>query len=244
MTRKGSLLIATPAYGRIISMEYFNGILSTISTNIEGWERTVKLIGNESLVQRARQYFAKYAMEKKFDKLLFIDADIGFTGEDVKRLVLHDKLVVGGTYPLKQIPPILNFNTLPDHDISDIPNHRSLDGLKKLNAKYGVGGGLLEVRHVPTGFLCIDVEVFRRLENFVPGYSGRAYSKAQEFEKIPEFFPVRVRDGILESEDWAFCTLCRDHGIKVYLDTEVVVSHTANVIIDVHHELGVRCGGK
>lgn len=218
------LLIATPAYGRVVSMEYLNGIISLISTRIEGWQKNIKVIGNESLIQRARQYCAKYAMENNFNKMLFIDADIGFTGDDVKKIVLHDKQVVGGTYPVKKVPPRLNFNALPDHDVSDIPDYRSLNGMKKLYEKYGVGKGLLEVKHVPTGFLCVDVKVFRELAKYVPSYSGLGY-RAEQYEHIPELFPVRVKDGILESEDWSFCTLCREHGIKVHLDTEVVLTH-------------------
>jgi hypothetical protein len=228
-----SFLIATPAYGGMLSMTYFNGIISLSSTRIEGWQKSIKVTANESLIQRIRQYFAKFAMEFNYDKLLFIDADIGFTGEDVKKLILQDKPVVGGTYATKKLPPRLNFNPLPEHDLKDIPNFQSFEGMKKLYEKYGVGGGLLEVMHVPTGFLCIDVNVLRELEKYVPSYSGIGYGSDQ-FERIPEFFPVRIKDGRFESEDWAFCSLCREHGIKIYLDTEVVVSHTANIVIDVH----------
>jgi hypothetical protein len=236
-----TLLIATPAFGGLITTEYFNGIIDLMSTRMERWQKRIRVLSNESLIQRARQFLAKYAMEANCDKLLFIDADIGFTGEDVKKIISHDKLVVGGTYPIKALPPRLNFNVLPDNDVSDIPKHQSLEGIKKLYEKYGIGEGLLEVRHVPTGFLCIDVKVLRQLEKIVPSYSGRGY-RAESYEEIPEFFPVKAKNGVLESEDWAFCTLCREQGIKIYLDTEVVLSHTANIIIDVHQELGFVSG--
>jgi hypothetical protein len=236
-----TFLIATPAYGGLISMEYFNSIINLSSTRIEGWQKSIKIIGNESLIQRARQYYAKFAMEFNYDKLLFIDADIGFTGEDVKKIILHDKPVVGGTYPTKKLPPRLNFNVLPEHDVKDIPHCQSLNGIKMLYEKYGISDDLLEVRHLPTGFLCIDVNVLRELEKHVPSYSGVGYG-ADQFEKIPELFPVRVKDGAFESEDWSFCTLCREHGIKIYLDTKVVLSHTGNIVIDVHSKTGIISG--
>lgn len=227
------VLVATPAYGSLVTLNYLNGIISLLTTKIDGWLFAFRNIGNEALIQRARQFLAQYAIANDFDKLLFIDADIGFSGEDVKRIINHDKPVVGGLYPVKKIPPYLNFNPLPGHDLKEFGKINDLDGIKKYAAKYGDSQELVEVVHVPTGFLCIDVSVLKQVSGSVPAYKNSKSSGYPDIGKIPELFPVRIKNGALESEDWAFCSLCRENNIKIYLDTRIILTHSANIVVDI-----------
>ena len=70
-----------------------------------GVKATVKPIGNESLITRARNCLFSDFMdsEENYTHLLFIDADIGFTSMDVMKLLKCDKPLVGATYPHKNI---------------------------------------------------------------------------------------------------------------------------------------------
>jgi hypothetical protein len=230
---KRKVLIATPAYGSLITVNYLNGVIDLLTSKIDNWLFGFFPMGNEALIQRGRQFLAQYAVVKGYDKLLFIDADLGFTNTDIIRIINHNKPVVGGTYPVKRIPISLNFNPLPSQKTSEISNVHSPEGFKQFVTKYADHDGLIEVTHIPTGFMCVETSVFRQLAKVVPSYQSGKISGYPEIGQIPEVFPVRVKNGFLESEDWAFCSLCQDNGIKVYLDSQVLLTHAANIVLDV-----------
>src|SRR5207253_10033144 len=92
--------------------------------------------------------------------------------------------------------------------------------------------GEIEVQHIPTGFMMIDVSVFKQLAGLVPFYINKdGYGDMPN--KVSDFFPVRVHNGVMESEDWAFCTICRENGIPIYLNTNIICDHTGSYTFDV-----------
>ena len=59
---------------------------------------------NESLITRARNELARMFLDdEKFTHLMFIDSDIYFEHDSVDRLYSHDKSIVCGLYPKKEI---------------------------------------------------------------------------------------------------------------------------------------------
>ena len=63
-------------------------------------------MGNESLITRARNTIVTmmlYQTDYVSTHLLFIDSDIGFSAENIQRLLQADKDVVCGIYPRKHI---------------------------------------------------------------------------------------------------------------------------------------------
>jgi hypothetical protein len=243
------VLIATPAYGGLVTTGLMNSILA-VMTNKEvrsKYEIHIATIGNDALVQRARQELVKIAMEQKVNKILFIDADIIFSSEDFLNVVdqvdfENGQHIVGGTYRKKSNEQVLNFNidTNIELDIrnkwDNIPASKPA-GFRILKQEYADKNGLVPALHLPTGFLCIDMQVFEELKPHVNNYvSDRRdntkmfYSQDERDQlKVWEFFPVMVNNHILESEDWAFCTIANKHGFKCFLQTRVVVGHIANL---------------
>lgn len=208
---KPKLLIATPAYGGLFTLQYVESLLGV--QNFFGRERIpvgTYFMGNESLITRARNACATLAMEK-FDKLLFIDSDVGFKEEDVAKLYYSEKRIVGGLYPHKTYPITLNYNPL-------------------LGATDIEVGGEVEVDHIATGFLMIDCSVFRELAKKTPKYSS-SHIKGQSREYY-DFF--RCGAGLLESaqdylsEDWYFCETAKRLGIKSYANLSVTLTHTGS----------------
>jgi hypothetical protein len=97
-------MVATPMYGGMCTGHYLNGILSLTArmrqVNVPVYYGYMM---NESLITRARNELARIFIEKGQDYLMFIDADIQFTGQDVATLMAADKDIICGIYPKKEV---------------------------------------------------------------------------------------------------------------------------------------------
>lgn len=227
------ILISTPCFGGLLTDKYvasMNVCLAHAAQEglITDWQ--IHYQGTESLIPRGRDRSANLFMELQFDKLLTIDADISWTYEDFRRIITSDKDVVGGIYPLKCFPLVANFNPLPDKGMEFFSTHRGLDlsALEGFTAKYAdPETGEAEVRHVPTGFMCVTKRVFDKLAETAPVY--RSFQPdTGENKSFFQFYPSGVHGSEYESEDWAICRLASDAGFKVYINTKVLLGHTGN----------------
>lgn len=224
-----SVLIATPAYGGMLTYQYVCGLTKTFAHFFTvGQRHSAYWLSNESLIPRGRNRCAYRALTGGFDKLLFIDADIGFEPADVERLLTSKKRLVGGLYPAKAYPIELMMNSLPEHEETFSFRARTREQLQDLGAKYGNERGEVEVRHLPTGFMLIDCSVFKQLEKHVPQYPTILEGTKEEV-LMHDFFPSGVNPETkqYESEDWAFCSLVRKHlQCGVWASTKTVLTHT------------------
>lgn len=189
----------------------------------DGWNVSVKMTANESLINRGRNTDSTEALIFGFNKILFIDSDIIFDYAKVRLLLDSGKEIIGGTYAVKAFPVTLNFNPLPDQcDL--FSQNRQQENYFQWVEKYADSEGVAEVRHVPTGFLLVDTRVLAKLSHKVPWY--RSFDTARkQHENYYEFFPTSVVGEQLLSEDWGFCHVARENGFKVHLQTRAVVGH-------------------
>jgi hypothetical protein len=237
------LLIGTPAYGGMLTINYAISMIESTRNFIrDKVDFHVYALGNESLINRGRNTIANFAMQGDYDKLLFIDSDIGWTYDDLCFVLNSNKPIIGGTYPMKAFPMSLNFNPMPGQ--FEVFEHTEADGTKtyrKTIDKYDLycqqfadkTSGEVEVLHVPTGFMAINVkQVFGALKDKVATYDSHDF-RTGKLQVMHDFFPVRVKDRVLESEDWAFCSIAREAGIPVFLQTKVVLSHVGNYTFDI-----------
>lgn len=224
------ILVSTPAHGGQL-YEYYVGslvsIIGQIANDIPDFELEIHIQGKESLIHRARNRAARHFIDGGYDKLFTIDADVVFTYEDFRRIVTSSKPVVGGVYPLKTFPIVMNFNPLEGKGTELFSSHRGFDydAWSKFCSTYAdPETGLAEVRHVATGFMCVTREVFATLSHKVEHYwdfqSDTGHTKA-----FHHFYPSQVRNASLLSEDWYFTELCRENGYPVFLDTKVTLGH-------------------
>lgn len=96
------LYVATPCYGCMMSTKFLLSLLQLQGEcGRRGIECGVDLMGNESLVPRARNILTARFRASKATHLLFVDADIAFSPEAVMRLLDADKDIVTGVYPRK-----------------------------------------------------------------------------------------------------------------------------------------------
>lgn len=223
------LLISTPCSNGMLYEQYVGSLLSCANRAVAegivtGWE--VAFQGKESLIHRARNRAATMALEAGFDKLLTIDADIVWSYEDFKRIITSDKEIIGGAYPLKAFPVVMNFNAIDGRGTEFFSSNRGydLDAWEKVCAKYADADGHMEVRHIATGFLCVSMSVFAKLSHTAEVYFS-FIPTGGEHKGFFNFYPSDVKNKLLRSEDWGFCDLAREAGFKVYMDTRVTLGH-------------------
>lgn len=222
------LLISTPCCYGLATVHYVQSLLSVLPhLRDNGIDVTVKMMGNESLINRGRNTDATYALTNGFDKILFIDADMVFDYPKMKLLLDSKRQIIGGTYPLKTFPITLNFNPL-DKETDLFGTDRQQDNYFAWVKKYADSNGEVEVTHVPTGFLLIDTTVLAELTYKVPWYQN-FNANLKTTTTYYDFFPTTVVNNQLRSEDWGFCELAREHGHKIYLQTKAITGHVGSL---------------
>jgi len=231
-----SIMIATPMYGGQCYGEYVQGLLSTV-----GRMRQVGVplywanLTNESLITRGRNELVRMFLETDYDYLMFIDADIGFMGQDVATLLAGDKDIACGLYTKKTInwPRIQQAVIDGRDDLKDFGGEFAFNMAGDTDATTNKDG-MFEVRHGATGFMLIKRKVFETLQPHVSTYRTATMKDDHgDYIKplVHEFFYTETDDtGALLSEDYAFCALWRKHGGKIYANPFIKLSHIGTYI--------------
>lgn len=222
------VLVSMPTFGGQLFTRTGSSLISTmLMAREEGLCEIQPHFQGDSLIHRARNRAALYAIENGYDKLFTIDADVTFTYENFKRIVTSEQPLIGGVYPLKAFPVVLNFNPLPDKGRELFKTGRGIDydAFQIFKQKYAdPETGLAEILLLATGFLCAKREVLEKL-----GETSEIYEDLDpnngERKRFMHFYTSDVHEHNLESEDWSFCRRAREAGFKVMLDTKVTLGH-------------------
>ena len=113
---KVCLYILTPHYGGMCHVTYMRSLMKTQDRLRElGVELHIEFCNNDSLVSRARNNLVARAMSNtNMTHMLFIDNDITWDPDSILKLLLAEKPVVGGIYPLKHYNWEKLVNTNPE----------------------------------------------------------------------------------------------------------------------------------
>jgi len=161
-----------------------------------------------SAVDAVRNQLATDALAAGFDELMWVDSDVVFDPADVERLRAHRLPFTCGLYPKKG------------------PRQFACEFLPGTPAvRFGVNGGLAEVRYCGFGFTHVRREVFDGVRMFhrLPTCNQRFTSPL-----VPYFEPLSVPEpgGRWSlSEDYAFCDRARRAGFVPFADTRVRLWH-------------------
>lgn len=232
-----SLMIATPMYGGMCTGHYVAGLLGTLNKmRSVGVPCYWAQIMNESLITRARNELVRLFLEKGFDYLMFIDADIQFDMHSVAQLMAADRDIACGIYPKKEIDwkQISKFAKQGKENLQDYGGAFVMNMVGKNHAESD-DDGMIEVRHGGTGFMLIKRRVFEILEEHVPEYrtSTAKNPETGEFLKplTREYFATSIdKTGALLSEDYHFCELWRKHGGKIYANPFIKLEHVGTYV--------------
>lgn len=229
------LCVATPCFAGNVTHVYHTSMMElATAAAARGIGFSAIYTAGDSLITRARNRLVNQFLEQPvWSHLLFIDADIGFTPDQVFRLLDSGHSVVGGIYPVK--------NIFWDR-IAAAPPAAAVRQARSLEYVVGAGAaphedahGFLSVDYVGTGFLLMARSILERL---CVGFPETRYFTEDVADKdffqrssvrSPRYalFDTRIDQttGRYLSEDYAFCALCHEIGEQVWADLTSRLDH-------------------
>ena len=187
------LYILTPCYGGTCFVNYVHCMMATVELfRMFNIQLKVEFCKNDSLVTRARNNLVARAMyDPKMTHLMFIDADITWDPIDILKLLISNKPLIGGVYPLKHhhweklvkdpqnpynsnmVQTLINKknNSQFKDSISDVDMIQY--SMVNYNVNYlsntlKIEDNLAKVKHLATGFMMIQRKVFEKMFQAFP----------------------------------------------------------------------------
>ena len=226
------VVVATPCYGGLVTQRYMQSVCALmLAATQDKVTITLELLGNDSLVTRARNSLVATALDNQAaTHLMFIDADIGFTPSQVGRMLRFDRDVVAGMYPLKIV----------HYDQAVLDRVAQGEPLETAQVRY-VGAplapedrreedGFITAEFAGTGFMLVKRAALEQMMAAYPQLKYRgAHDRAQPSESPHQYAlfegTIDPDDGDYLSEDYTFCRRWRAIGGEVWLDTRSKLMH-------------------
>jgi hypothetical protein len=232
------LVIGTPCYGGLVGQGYMESVIALmVYGSAQGFQMTLALNGHDSLITRSRNKIVSAFLDMpQATHLLFIDADITFRPESVKRLLDFNQDVVAGMYPIKNIDwqrfrsqakPGATEAELREQGLNFVGTP-----LVKTDPIFEERDGFVTSSYAGTGFMLIKRST---LEQMIKAYPETRFEVAHTYPRVTKqspnqyaLFDCMIEKGtnIYLSEDFAFCTRWRALGGKIWLDTKTRLTHT------------------
>ena len=251
---KVSIYILTPCFASLCYVNYVNSLLSTTNLfKLLNIEYHIEFCRNDSLVSRARNNLVARAMaDPNMTHIMFIDNDITWDPSDILKLIMSEKQLVGGIYPLKNYDwkkligdenDAENKNVIEkwisskrNSQINNICSDELFiqNKLLKYNVNYlentlSIQNNLAKVRHLPTGFMMIKRNVIDKMSKSYPStkyVDDVSFLKPNENEFAYALFDCGVEEGHYFSEDWLFCHRWVKMGGTIWIDVSINLVHT------------------
>jgi len=229
-----SLFIAIPCFGGKVHAGFTQSLLKLIEILKENEiDHSVSFLEHESLISRGRNtLIAKFYADPKNQLCLFLDSDLIFNPDAVLKMISENKELIGCPYPKK----VINWNKLKEYTDKSGWEKLEEQGLNSItDINYNIKkdfdlkkSSVVEAFDIPTGFMLIKRSL---ITSMMISYPERQYiNNIAGMEKGLEnwffdFFGTGVINGIYLSEDYYFCYLVRELGIKLYLETGYTFGH-------------------
>ena len=230
-----NLYIAVPCYDNTVTESFMMSLIKSMLTfSSIGLKTSVSTLA-DSLISRSRNMLvAKFMANPEYTHLLFIDSDISFEPDSILKLLWHDKDVIAGAYPVKEI----NWEKTETMVREGIPIRQAVkesarfafSAIEPGQTKVDVSDGAISAYDLGTGFMLIKrstiekmIEAFPELK-YVDDTGGLS---SEENKYSYNFFNPHIdsRQRYL-SEDYAFCRYWQQLGGKTWLDPSIDLVHT------------------
>jgi len=209
-----NVLIATP--GRNMEAEYVKSLIQTISYLHSQGITYMFLNEYSSMVSTARESTAMgdtyldpfnnspFRGQVTYDKIFWIDSDIGWEIIDFTKILESDKDIVSGLYFDQKMTPM--FSVAVEDAAAEI------DRILKSNKEE-------EIFAAGFGFIAMKNGVFENMKR--PWFESLFERMVSEDGEKEIFIPY--------GEDFAWCKKAQQAGFKIYLDPTVSLSHYKKV---------------
>ena len=248
------LYLLTPCFASLCYVSYVHSLMNTVEYFRKiGFPLQVEFCRNDSLVSRARNNLIARAMtDSAATHFMFIDNDITWEPQDIIKLILSDKPLVGGVYPLKNYDwskltknPNNPYETDLVGSLIKRKNTSQLKGLitdeqmiqfnlLRYNINYKdsvlqIANNIAKVKHIATGFMLIQRSVIENMQKAFPStkyVDDVNFLQAHENVNAYALFDCGVEEGHYFSEDWLFCDRWTKMGGEIYIDVTINLIHT------------------
>lgn len=203
------LFIAVPTYdGKININTAFNLAQLCALAGQHGISVVFGHLSGCSIITVARNALVNKFLASDCTDLLFIDADVIATADDILRLLAQssDKDIAAGLYPRRAIDK--NF-------FVDIPHDEEGNMI--------FDGSMLKVNRIGTGFMMIKRYVLEKLIADHPEWKYE--TKPEEGSEAYAVFDFANVNGKYTGEDYLFCDRAREAGFEVWVDVEISLPH-------------------
>lgn len=228
--KKASIFIGIPCYACMMTNSFAASLISLQALcAVRGIQIYMDFIGNESLIERARNILVKrFLQQPNFTHMMFIDADIGFNPESVIRLLEFDKDCTSAVYPKKSI----NWELVKEKVSKGVP-----EDIRQMGLDFNINmvsndphdNGFVKVLDVATGFLMMKREMIEKMYEY---YKDELFAvndiQGQGVTDYIAIFACSIDEKTKRflSEDYAFCRRWQKMGGDVWADITTPLSHT------------------
>jgi hypothetical protein len=240
------VLIATPAYGAVVTAAYHESVLKTVSyfqREFPGIEFENMLL-SLSMITTARNIFASVVLnDPSYTHLLFIDSDMGFSPSLIARMLSLQKPITGIVAPLRKLEleayhaarqktdnPHLARVLANEYVAGDgvVLPETLPDGSKQIT----VVDGFVRVTHTGTGIMLIERQVFEGIREKYPElWMANPPAHLQQVGKVKGgylqcFDVARGTNGLALGEDVSFC-MRWSHGVggEIWVNIDEPILH-------------------
>ncbi|MBS0287791.1 MAG: hypothetical protein JSR17_10880 [Proteobacteria bacterium] len=236
------IMIATPCYNGQCSMGYALSLLKTYAAakEVSRLKFVHKYIAFDPSIPRARNYMVATMMgDPSITHLMFIDADIKWEAQDILKLIMADKPIIGAAIPMKnykwerlrldKIKELINNPNISQDEFKKSIKMHLLDYAVVLEDDIReTKEGIIEVKRVGTAFMLIQRYVFnqmikaypqKKINTTPPGYPD-------DFtQNLYAFFDQENFQGEYLSSDYSFCKRYKDIGGRIFANLSITVGH-------------------
>lgn len=218
--RNVRLMVCTPMFGGQAYSSYISSVL-----DIKHWCMTkyripveFMFICNQSLISAARNDLAATFLESKCTHMLFLDADVGFPGDQLGNMIAQNMDIAVGSYPKKafnwdRVAEVVRMKPdLNSYDLATVAHDHAIMALGD-SFKFDRP---VEVSHAGTGLMLIKREAFTKWRDY-HGDENRVYQF--QGRDLYDFFQIGVdpRTKQYFSEDVYFCEKFREAGGHIWM---------------------------
>lgn len=209
------VLVLTPSHDGKVEVGYAGGLASAASAHLFG---NMFFLSGNSHVAGARNACAHVFKTSPYEESLWIDADIGFSADDVK-LLMGYPMVKGQFEP-------------PDQSAFDNAATKDANGEPLIScAEYSRKSESMEPVRLGLGFCKISKEVFRRLDDLKDADGAPVVQQyMNNGQLVSDYFISGCRNDRWLGEDQGFFILCHMAGIVPRIEQRTNLMHVGRKV--------------